>query len=161
MQNERGFDSVRLSSLELERVLNALDQGMFGRGTQKPNRRRPRLVFRQTSVLLTIQTYGGGTSNFLVCTRNLSKGGVSVLHGGFVHPGTGCRIVLRTLDGERHALEGKVVQCRFIEGRVHELGVKFTTLIDLGMFCVNAPEEPEVITTEPKAESDACAEMDS
>lgn len=161
MQNERGFDSVRLSPLELERVLNALDQGKFGKGTHKPNRRRPRLVFRQREVPFTIQTYGGGTSEFLVSTRNLSRGGVSVLHGGFVHPGTECRVVLRTLDGERHALEGKVVQCRFIEGRIHEIGVKFSSLIDLGMFCANVPDEPQEITAEIKAESDVCAETDT
>ena len=47
-------------------------------------------------------------------------------HGQFVHAQTDCTIHLKTLDGKLVGARGRVVRCRHVVGRVHEIGVRKT-----------------------------------
>lgn len=71
----------------------------------------------------------------MVCTRNLSAGGMSFMHGGFLHSGTDIRVALSTNDGSVKTLLGKVRTCRLITRNIHEVGVEFNEKIDAEMFC--------------------------
>ena len=142
MDNERGFDSVRLGRLERERLLNALEQPTH-RGPTHQKRMFQRVTFRQTNVPITVESYGGSLMRFRVCARNISKGGMGFLHGGFLHPGNPCDVVLTTLDGERQVISGKIAQCRFVTGRLHEVGVKFVHPINPALFCKEAASVDE------------------
>jgi hypothetical protein len=67
---------------------------------------------------------------------------MSLLHGKFVYDGTLCVAGLKALDGQLVPVRGKVMWCRLIAGRIHEIGIQFEEPIDLDDF-VPAGEEPE------------------
>lgn len=137
MNSERCFDSVRLGRIERERVLNALERPSRNQPA-KQKRLFKRVTFRQTNIPITVETYGGCLMKYLVCGRNISKGGMGFLHGGFLHPGNASDIVLTTIDGEKQIIQGTIVQCRFITGRLHEVGVKFNHTINPALFTKEA-----------------------
>ena len=142
MDEDRGFDSVRLGRLERDRLLNSLEQHKH-RAPIQQKRQFDRHTFRQTDVPITIESYGGSIMKFRVCARNISRGGLGFIHGGFLHPGNPCDVVLTTLDGEKQIISGHIAQCRFITGRLHEVGVKFCYPIDLRFFCPGMEDEPD------------------
>ena len=72
----------------------------------------------------------------IVQPRDLSSSGASLLHLNFMHTGTTVVLILPRLDGLTHRCEGKVLRCRFVGGRVHELGVRFDKQIDPADFLV-------------------------
>jgi DNA-binding response OmpR family regulator len=72
----------------------------------------------------------GGEARFLVSTRNLSAGGISFLHAGFVHARTLTRILLPTLSDDVVSVPGRVAFCRHVDRTVHEVGVQFDDRID-------------------------------
>lgn len=92
------------------------------------------------SVPIRIEHPGGGAVELLVCTRNISAGGLAFLHGGYVHRGSRCTVLLPTLDGRRQALVGTVAGGRLVEGRIHEFGVAFEQKVDPSRFV-----QPDVI----------------
>ena len=66
-----------------------------------------------------------------VCARNLSAGGFSCIHGGYLHPGSECQVVLpRREGGDPVAVNGTIVHCRHVEGSYHEVGIRFTEEIE-------------------------------
>ncbi len=62
---------------------------------------------------------------FRVRTLNLSRTGMSFLHGAPARPGDACEIVAMDASGVKRRLTSRVVRCRVLEGRVHEVGVRF------------------------------------
>ena len=77
---------------------------------------------------------GGNATSHLVRTRNLSVGGVGLIHSSFLYPRTSCHLALRTVWGESVALPGKILWCRHVTGRCHEIGVRFDQLIQIDEF---------------------------
>jgi CheY-like chemotaxis protein len=67
-----------------------------------------------------------------VCARNISAGGLSFIHGGYLHPGSECRIVLPRRDGSPLPVTGVIVHCRHVEGCFHEIGIQFSQELDPG-----------------------------
>lgn len=96
-------------------------------------------------LIATLKHPGGTIITYLVRPRDLSSGGISFLHGAFVYPQTQCRFTLRGMDGLSMPVEGEVVRCRHVRGRIHEVGVRFNEPVDLQRFiagCVRA--DPEI-----------------
>jgi hypothetical protein len=114
---------------------------MAGRRRKSNRRIHDRIDYRQFNVSVIIEHPGGSSAQFLVCTRNISVGGLAFLHGGFVHPGSRCKIALPQLNGQHCALLARVVSCRAIDGFVHEIGIKFQHQIDPFEFV--RPAQPE------------------
>jgi DNA-binding response OmpR family regulator len=83
---------------------------------------------------LSIDHPQGGSSHFLVYGRNLSRSGLAALHGGYVHTGSRCRVVLEDRIGQRLAVDGTVRYCRLIAGSAHELGIAFREPIEPSRF---------------------------
>ena len=105
----------------------------------KTNRRRhKRWEFRVPNTGMTVEHPAGGTSRLMVCARNLSAGGMGFLHGGYLHKGSRCKVLLRALDGQMHPMNGQIVSCRHVEGTLHEIGLQFDRRIDPARF-VSAP----------------------
>ncbi len=77
---------------------------------------------------------GGTNVKVTVASRDIAACGLSVLHGGFVYPQTRCTVRLKARDGEFVLVSGRVVRCRCISGRVHEVGVKFDENIEVALF---------------------------
>ncbi|MCH7813722.1 MAG: PilZ domain-containing protein [Planctomycetes bacterium] len=92
---------------------------------------------------LEIEHPGGGISEFLVRPCNISAGGLSLEHGGFIARGTGCFITLKTSDGQPVRVHGSILGCRCVGGRIHDVGVKFEKSIDVARFVPEAQDDPD------------------
>lgn len=136
MGSEPFQDSTRLSKAQRAELLRILDLKSVQHGQAHDSKRRQaRFEYRADDVQITITHPSGGVGRFLVSTRNLSCGGLSFIHGGFLHLGTNCRIVLPRLDGRETVVLGRVVSCRHIAQRIHEVGVTFYEKIDVSEYC--------------------------
>lgn len=144
-------DSLRLSDKEHAALLAQLERDAAGRHT--PDLRHS-TRYRYTVREGLVYVLEGCNTNFLVRPRNLSNGGCSVLHGSFVYPGTGCTIVLRMLDNRSVLTPGRVVRCRCVRGRVHEIGIQFDRGIDIDDF-VEVDDALELGPEETESESSA------
>lgn len=100
-------------------------------------------------IVLDIQHPGGTTSSYLVQPRNISIGGMSLNHGGFIAPRTPCVVRLIDLDGQEFRVEGRVLGCRCVGGRLHDVGVSFNEPIELEQFV--DPHAGEPSATEPRS----------
>lgn len=130
---------VRLSDSERDHLLDRLDRGsartpLVSEGAAIERRKHPRLEYREAEVPLVVEHPGGGGAWLLVCARNLSAGGLAFIHGGFLHVGSRCRLLLHRLNGERELIGGEVVNCRHLEGALHEFSVRFEHKIKLSEF---------------------------
>ena len=128
MPDEDFHNHVRLNNAERSKLLCRLDDapGRMGRD----RRRYKRWEYRMSDIAVLVQHPAGGTGRFLVCARNISAGGLSAIHGGYLHPGSDCKIVLPGRDGSPFAVNGVIVHCRHIEGSYHEIGIRFTQEVD-------------------------------
>ncbi len=121
-QNEN-VNSLRLGVRELNALLNRIEQKNPDSGSA--DRDFVRWSFRVVRADLTIEHHGGSSVTFSVATRNISRGGVSVLHSAFAYPGSRCSIVIHLEDGNTLEAEGQIARCQHLGGKVHELGIKF------------------------------------
>lgn len=127
-----------LPDAELLRILNDLDQA---EGRQGLGRRRwPRLEYRLRGVPAVIEHPNGSKARLQVPTRNISCGGIAILTTCFLHVGTKITVALPDLRGHYRACAGTVAFCRFICGRIHEVGVMFVEQIRLEEFQMAAEE---------------------
>jgi len=127
--------SVHLPESRVEEILNHLDkmepQGGKSVDARRRNERKP---FRHFDVLLSVLHPGGGVARFLVPTRDISSTGVSLLHGGYLHTGTDCKLDLPTLWGGETTVEGAVVRCDHLVGVIHLIAVMFYKPEDISEF---------------------------
>ena len=119
---------VRLNSTERSKLLCRLDESPEHSGRDR--RRYKRWEFRMSDIAVLVQHPGGGTGRYLVCARNISAGGLSCIHGGYIHPGSECKVVLPQRDGHPFAVDGVIVHCRHVQGSYHEVGIQFVEEID-------------------------------
>jgi hypothetical protein len=130
---------VRLTDSERDRLLDRLDRGAsrkprVAQGAAIERRKHPRLEYREADVPLVVEHPGGGGAWLLVCARNLSAGGMAFIHGGFLHVGSRCRLMLHRLNGKRELIGGEIVNCRHVEGALHEFSVRFDHKIEPSEF---------------------------
>lgn len=132
------IDALRLSAQDQQSLVTEMDRG--ARTTPGIDKRKSkRLPYASVQGLILQVTHPGGTTvRFMVKPRNLSRTGLSVLHGGFIHPGTPCVTPLRDLRGEPKPVRGTVVACRHVRGRVHELGIEFDGPIPIHEYVLDA-----------------------
>lgn len=137
--NRRDSSAVRpvvpmnVADREVETLIDRLDRAER-RQKAVQTRAEPRVPFRRGGVVLSLEHPGQTSTLISVWTRNISRSGVGMLLGAFVHPGTRCEIELPRDDGGKQAVFGVVQWCRLIQGIVHELGIKFEEELDLEQF---------------------------
>lgn len=149
MGSEGFRETTKLSNAQRLELLRLLDRkALLHQNTAQSLRKQDRFEYRAEGVPVTITHPSGGVARFLVSTRNLSCGGVSFIHGGFLHIGTHCRVALRRLDGRETVVLGKVASCRHIAQRIHEVGVSFYEKIDVSEYC---DPEAEPVSSAPSA----------
>lgn len=74
----------------------------------------------------------GGTEVFIrVGPRDLSENGMAFLNGGYLHVGTVVEFLLRLRSGEPIQIEATVVRCEHVYGRVHDVGLRFATAVEM------------------------------
>lgn len=125
-------NTLGLSDRDMAMLIDTLDASNID-GSSK-ERQFSRWPFRRTGVILEITHPGGSTSAIKVVCRNISRGGVSLLHTTFIHTGSPCRVTIAKATGMPVILNGIIRRCTHRSGKVHELGVAFTEPIDLRQF---------------------------
>ncbi len=90
-----------------------------------PQRVFSRVAFVDPFVRVLIEGENSVRREMILACRNLSRGGVGLLHSTFMYPGTQMTVFLQRFDGTSPGLRGKVVRIQHRGGVVHEIGVKF------------------------------------
>lgn len=135
--NNRRTRSIRLPDSDVEMLLNKLD-------TDRPHersvqRQHERFAYRVKACKVRLQQPGSmAPTPFTVPTRDLSAGGMSFLHGNFVHGGTRVFVQLITQHGTWADITGEVVRCEYLENGVHEVCVRFDHEVQPSDFCAAA-----------------------
>lgn len=129
------IDSTRLSDAKRREMISALDRAASSSSKGESGRRHDRFEYHERDIRVTILHTMGGETHLLVHGRNLSAGGMSFLHGGFLHAGTTCRVLLKTKKGIDKLMLARVAGCRHISKNIHEIGVQFYEKIDVSDFC--------------------------
>jgi len=117
-------------SRKLDGLLDELDS----RDGDSVNRAHARRKYRERSVGVMLTQPDGSEVMLKLAARNLSVGGVSLLHSAFVYPGTDIMVDLPRVNGKPQRIRGKVMRCTHVQGVVHEVGVKFDELINLNEY---------------------------
>ncbi len=148
LQDALDIRSVRVDKALLRRILDAMDNPRCGLDLNR--RRHERLVYRGRQVILYTRQMERDVA-FIVPTRNISRGGMSFLHGQMIHIDQPCSVDLATNDGTWLTIEGTVVRCRHVRRMIHEIGLKFTSLINLeGLRDLSRTDHGEVGTLSPE-----------
>jgi CheY-like chemotaxis protein len=116
-------NTLRINSRQLDALVDKIDANSDS--TVHPNREYVRWKFRKVTVVLTLESGGGNKKSLPVVTRNISSGGMSILHSAYVYPDSRCYVSFNSNDNEIVTMPGKVVRCGHIGGKVHEVGVQF------------------------------------
>ena len=116
--------------------LNAVSEAESSRisAQGKDLRSGVRYHYQREALPIAVEHPGGGFATLMVCARNISSGGIGLIHGGFLHPNTRCKIILEQIDGSRIAVDGLVRSSRHLQGSIHEINVEFTRRIDIAQF---------------------------
>jgi CheY-like chemotaxis protein len=117
------LNTLRLGQHELNKLLEHFDSEQTS--ATKPDREFARWSFRVGAVDLTIQHATGSKVTLPVATRNISRGGISILHAAFIHTGSTCEVTLKLPGDKAQIVPGKIMRCTHLEGRVHEIGIAF------------------------------------
>lgn len=128
----RRVNSVGLGQRDLELVLNQIDRPDPGAAAKR--RAFVRFEYRCLSVRLDMLQKDGSAPSVLVATRNLSAGGISLLHSAYAHQGAEVAVYLPDLAGRIVQVRGIVRMCRHVQGIIHEVGVQFNQQIDPRQF---------------------------
>jgi len=121
-------NSIGIQSRELEQLCNLLDVRTSAEAARK--RDFIRWPFRHASLRLRIIHPGATTVQITVACRNLSCGGVSVMHSAYVHTGSPVIITLPHPKLGSVDVDGTVSRCTHLRGVVHEIGIKFNKSIN-------------------------------
>lgn len=141
-QTQRESASSRINSLGLEgQDLDAfLDSLEDGTGPDAFKRRDfVRWPFRHASLRFHVLHADGSAARIQVACRNLSCGGMSILHSAYLHQDCKCVAVLQAPDGELLVVRGRIAHCKHLRGVVHEIGVQFDNPIDIHEFVSDDP----------------------
>ena len=126
-------NSLGLDGQRLIQMIELMDKSA-GSSEASPRRTYTRWQFADSSIHLEIEQPGGSRLPLQVAARNISNGGMSLLHSNFVYPGSACWVTLKSIDGEERILSGTIARCAHFSGVVHEIGVKFDQETDASQF---------------------------
>lgn len=124
---ESTTNTLRLSQTELHKLLDYIEQNKAE--DRDPDREYVRWTFRTNIVHLTVQHQSGSKVTLPVPTRNISRGGVSILHSAYIHANSPCTVQINLPGQEQQTIKGKIVRCSHLVGRIHEIGIAFDELI--------------------------------
>lgn len=124
MSKTYGRNSLKLSQKDLDNLLNRIDPSDENT-PENVKRLFRRFPFRRESVVLEVLHPGGSSTKLALAGRNLSAGGLSVLHSNYMHEGSRCVVWLPHPTQKWFEVPGVVKRCTHREGRVHEIGIAF------------------------------------
>ena len=90
-------NTIGMEAHHLDVLLNHLDTPADNKANT--NRTYARWPFRRTAIKVNIFHPGGSEVSLKLACRNLSRGGVGVLHTAYIHPGSTCTVELPNETG--------------------------------------------------------------
>lgn len=128
-ETDRPRNTLGVEGRAYDILLHKLDTlGASAEGSESPpdpRRIDTRLAFTEPLVRVQIEDERRSKREIVLACRNISQGGVGLLHSSFMYPGTLATVFLRRTDGTSPGLKGKVVRVQHRGGVVHEIGVSF------------------------------------
>jgi CheY-like chemotaxis protein/HPt (histidine-containing phosphotransfer) domain-containing protein len=118
-------NTIHFNAEQLGEFLDAREKGDSSGKGGAANRVFVRWPYRVATVTAKFVHPGGSESSVTVACRNLSAGGIGILHRTFLHKGTKCVLSLPDTRGNLVNVPGIVVRCIHVQGTIHELGVQF------------------------------------
>ncbi len=152
MSTDQYKDCLRLTDADRRELFRALAATPIEKGATS-KRKHDRVDYRGREIPFWLAGQESHERHrYIALSRNVSASGIALLHGGFAYQGAACGLTLTSIHGQTHELTGTVMHCRLIRGRVHELGVKFSDIIEVESFV--SPGEP-IFSTLATANKDA------
>lgn len=121
-------DSISLSASERRALLERLALHELASPAQAGTDQKRIQPPPNISVETILTHPGGGEVHVRAVVRDVSKTGMGMLYGGYLHHGT--RVIVRFVGDDCTALivqGAKVVRCNHVQGLVHDVGMKFDT----------------------------------
>lgn len=87
---------------------------------------------------------GGNSPPIVLSVRDVSNGGLGIMHPNFVHQGSACSLALVGRDRKIILkIKGEVVRCTHFRGAVHDIGIRFCEPVKLELYvpALQASEE--------------------
>ncbi len=128
-------NTLSVDGLLYQRLIEKLDESS-SKGKPSAKRIYRRLGYAHPKINLHIESEGHNARTLVVATRNLSQGGVSILHSSFMYNGTLVTVDLLDAQGMVVPRHGTVTRCEHRGGRVHEVGIKFDEEVKLRNFLI-------------------------
>ncbi len=131
MTNSNKIDSNKRNSLGINKLvygkLLAKLESVAEKAPNQPAKRRfTRLEYFDPYFELVLDsTKHSQRRKISVATRNISRGGMSILHSSFVYPGSRVNATLTKACGDTHQVSGKICRCEHRGGVIHEVGIIF------------------------------------
>jgi chemotaxis family two-component system response regulator PixH len=124
-------NTLRLGGSELTKLVGDINGSAAGEQSFK--RSHFRWPFQQSAIRMEVRHPSGAQSTLLYACRNISSGGISLLHSAYMHVGTRVIVHVPKPGGNTGliAAPGQVVRCRHVRGSVHEIGVKFDQPVEI------------------------------
>ncbi len=119
------INTLRLSDREATELLTEVERMARSAPPEGITRSARRWKLQAQRAILSLRSQTGERQHLLAVPRNISTGGISLLYGGFLHQGTACEVMLRSVGGATEPVRGTVRRCRHVSGRFHELGIEF------------------------------------
>lgn len=120
-------NTLGLSQKDIERLLDRYDAESGG---SHAKREFTRWKYRLDRVVIRVTHPGGSVVDVPVICRNLSNGGIGVLHNNYLHSGSNVLVLLEK-KGKIQEVPGIVRRCNHREGLVHDIGIQFRERIDV------------------------------
>lgn len=132
--------ALRVDPARLALVMDYMDRAEAAM-VSAAKRRYTRYSFRTPAPVAMLCRRDDSAVRYEVAPRNISRRGMSVLFGGFVHPQTRCVLVLPSAAGGEVRVPGVLRWCRHVSRAIHEGGIEFLDAVDLGELLGEAPRE--------------------
>ena len=131
-------NSLGINKQVYKHLLNKLESSNQTDSKQPTQRVFTRLQYLDPYFEITLdQAESTSRRNIIVASRNISRGGMSVLHSNYLYPGTTISGHLRKCDGSLHPIEGSICRCNHRGGVVHEVGIRFDHEITIQEFVIS------------------------
>ena len=125
LDNHNKRNSLGMNNAVYKQLLSKLD-AINGSNPDKPIKRIfTRLEYLDPYLEFILETSDRQQRTITVASRNISRGGMSVLHSSFIYPKTSIIAKLFRNDGSSFNARGKVIRCEHRGGVVHEIGIEF------------------------------------
>ncbi len=140
-------NTIGLTPHALDTLLDRLDS-LSDESKSSDARTHSRLSIREAFVEVCVCECGNSERRMLMATRNISDGGIAVLHSSYLYPGNACTVTLRSPDvnGAYSVLPGRIVRCTHREGMIHEVGISFQSPIDASRYAATGSKRKKTPT---------------